>query len=169
MRKERLLRIEAVLDGSPDMPLDAQRDLLLKTLESHTQPSTRPQSQGVLRRLYSAAASYISGNTSSNDLNDQTPGVKDDDFLAILPSITDRFPVLIEVATEVVTMAREYFSSHINKEVHRAVRNIEDRRRSECKQSLKAQCERNMKQALDQSRSSFLHGIKDHFLRNHDR
>lgn len=169
-RKDYLLQVEALLDASPDMPLDAQQDLLAQTLESRSRPSAQQQNRSVMGKLYSSAASFVPGNMFNNDAKNPPPQtVSDQDFLAMVPSMTERFPVLVEAAAEAVTMARQHFSTHISKEVHRVVRSIEDRRRSECKKPLKAQSERNLKRTRDETRSSFFHSIRDHFLRDKDR
>ncbi|KIP12766.1 hypothetical protein PHLGIDRAFT_113364 [Phlebiopsis gigantea 11061_1 CR5-6] len=166
-RKEHILQLVDLLDKSPDMPTDTQHMLILEVLESPISSAAQPPSRKLLSKLSDTVLSFIPGNVFGGESRDQRIApVKDEDFIAMIPSLTEKHPVLVETVSEAVAMARAQFTGHIHKEVHRVVRNIEEARRSTCKTHLKPRSEAKKKGDLDESRRCFFQGIKDRFLRD---
>lgn len=169
-RKEQLLRMQTILDEAPDMPLSEQQARLREVLDGRPQSSDDPPARGSWNPLTKLWEIYKPGNTFASGTSDaKGTSIKDEDFMALIPSLTEKYPVLVEAVGDALSVARQHFSGHIAKEVNKLVHSIEELRLSECKKVLKVHSDKFIKSAVDASRVRFLDLIKDSFRRDVDR
>jgi hypothetical protein len=168
VRKEQMLRAQKALDDSPGISVSEQKKILSDVRD---QPPSSGKGSGLGSRLYSVAVSAFSPPRTfgTDTAKSMVASMKDEDFLVMIPAMTEKHPILVEMAEELLTIARRHLSAYITTEVNKVVYKIEELRKSECKRQLKAQSDNTLKSSLDISRKAFFHATKDRFLRHKDR
>ncbi|KAJ3555967.1 hypothetical protein NM688_g2284 [Phlebia brevispora] len=147
--REHLWDLRSAFDRSPELSESDQR-AMVESPPSHRHDSSHTK------------GGLVHGIKSSEDILD----IDDKAFLGGLPEVVAKYPVLASLAEQVFSLASEHFASHINKEVHKFAKSLEDTQRNDCKKQVRMSADHQIKAICDSTRTDFLHAVQDVFIKN---
>lgn len=180
VRKEKLLVLERAFDNMPELDLEGQKKLIDTVLRDGTQ---KTQGWSLMSGLKSVLGVFLSDDpTPANtfgsphaqqhsqgklqQLGEDVRQVDDVSFLSKLPALTDKFPALTSVATDVVSLVREHFTHLIQEKSHKFAASAEAEQAKIYEKGVLQDTEKILRDQVNLSRATFLAAVSDKFLAN---